>query len=385
MKKWLCGCAIVLLLAFTSCPPSDPDDGEKEYNTAYEYFQGKNLRAGWNIGNSLDAPNETQWGNPRISQTLLNGVKKAGFDVVRIPITWTTKIGAAPDYTINGAYLERVAEVAGYAKNAGLVAIINMHHDGSSNGTSDSWLSIRKALADENDYAEITAKYKSVWQQIAARFKDHGDYLIFEAFNELHDGGWFWETRNVPKEQYDVINEWNQVFTDTVRGAGGNNAKRFLVIPGYCTGPEALLSNNFDLPVDTATGKQIVSFHYYRPDGFALNGNSATWGSTSEKTAISTLFGRIKEVFIDYEIPVIIGETGPVKNKADTDAARQARIDYASYMFGNAAANGLVPIYWDNGNFGTSGEVFGLINRTTGQPQNAECAAVIEAMIEAVK
>jgi endoglucanase len=381
MKKVIIGLAIVFLL-FAGCPATL--DEEKVYDTAYDYFQGKNLRVGWNLGNSLDAPNETQWGNPKISQTLLNGVKKAGFDVVRIPITWNTKIGAAPEYKINETYLNRVVEVVGYARKAGLVAIINMHHDGSSNGQNDSWLSIRKSL-DPVDYAAITEKYTSVWRQIATRFKDEGDYLIFEAFNELHDGGWFWETRNVPDEQYVVLNKWTQAFTDTVRETGGNNETRFLVIPGYCTGPEALLTNKFKLPDDPAEYKQIVSFHYYRPDGFALNGTNATWGSPQEKTAIDNLFRQISEVYISNGIPVIIGETGPVKNKTDSDAARAARVAYAEYMFYSARANGLVPIYWDNGKFAFDGDSFGIFDRATGAPKDVESAAVIAAMISATR
>jgi len=360
--------------------------------TAQAYFTAKNLSAGWNLGNSLDAhrngmAGETEWGNPAINQALLNGVKAAGFNLLRLPVTWMGHIGSAPDYHVAEARLARVAEVVDMAHNAGLVVIINLHHDGATANTTTEagWLSINKALASASGKTAITVKFMRLWKQIATYFKNYGDYLIFEGFNELHDGQWFWETRNVPKAQYDLINEWNQIFVNTVRATGGNNAERFLVIQGYCTGAEALLNGNFELPTDSASGKQILSFHYYRPDNFALNGTAATWGTVNEKAAIDTLFARFKAPFINYGIPVIIGETGPVKNGANTDAARQARAAYASYMFGKAKENGLVPVYWDNGNFGTSGEVFGLINRTTGQPNNAESTAVIGAMINAVR
>jgi len=367
------------------------DSQKPEFDgSAQEFFQENDLSAGWNLGNSLDAHqngvgNETGWGNPAINQNLLNGVKAAGFNLLRLPITWMGHIGKAPDYTIAPARLARVAQVVDMAHTAGLVVIINLHHDGATANTTTEagWLSINKALA--GDKAAITAKFTRVWEQIASHFKDYGDYLIFEGFNELHDGQWFWESRNVPKNQYELVNEWNQIFTDTVRATGGNNAKRFLLINGYCTGAEALLNSNFKLPTDSASGKQIVSFHYYRPDDFALNGKVAAWGTSSEKSAIDNLFGKIKSVYVNKNIPVIIGETGPVRNGTNTDAARQARVAYAAYMFGKAKENGLVPVYWDNGNFGSSGERFGLIKRSNGQPNDAESTSVIQAMINAVR
>jgi len=386
------------LLLFLAACPSEPDGSGLPVDPfALEYFKENNLAVGWNLGNSLDTHQngvggETEWHNPAINQQLLAGVKAQGFNLLRLPITWMGHIGDAPSYTIAPARLNRVAEVVDMAHNAGLVVIINLHHDGNTKSTTNEpgWLSIKKSLASPTDKAAITAKFRRVWEQIATRFKDdaYGEWLIFEGFNELHDGNWFWESRSVPKNQYDLVNEWNQVFTDAVRGAGGRNAERLLVIPGYCTGAEALLNSNFKLPSDSSPGRQIVSFHYYRPDNFALNGTVATWGTSSEKSTIDTLFGNMKTAFIDRNIPVIIGETGPVRNKANTDQARQNRGAYASYLFGSAKRNDLVPICWDNGNFSTSGnpnDGFGLFNRTTGQPNDAESTAVINAMINAVK
>jgi len=388
------------LLIFAACPsaPAEtgPGSGPVADATAIDYFRDNKLTVGWNLGNSLDAHQngkggETNWGNPAINQALLNGVKAAGFNLLRLPVTWMGHIGDAPSYTIDPARLARVAEVVDMAHNAGLVVIINLHHDGAtqSKDSEAGWLSINKSLAKPADKAAITAKFTRVWEQIADQFKDYDNWLIFEGFNELHDGGWYWAQRNVPQNQYDLVNEWNQVFTNTVRKAGGKNANRFLVIPGYCTGPEALLNANFKLPTDSASGRQIVSFHYYRPDDFALNGKVATWGTSSEKSAIDSLFGRMKTAFIDKNIPVIIGETGPVKNNANTDQARQSRIAYAAYMFGKAKENGLVPVYWDNGVYSGGGEKFGLFNRNTGQPFGApattEYKDCIDAMINATK
>jgi len=386
----------ILSLLFVSCPSSAGDEGIGEVfpGSALEYFLENDIDVGWNLGNSLDAPAETgngSWRGVAISQALLNGVKAQGFKLVRIPVTWKNHIGAAPDYTITTARLTRVKEVVDMAHNAGLTAIINLHHDGSTDTpTSESgWLSMNKALANSADKTAITEKFTKVWEQIANQFKDYDDFLIFEGYNELHDGGWFWATRNdVTKAQYDIVNEWAQIFVDTVRATGGKNSTRFLLINSFCTGAEALLNANFKLPTDTAQNKLIVGFHYYRPDPFALKGTSATWGTSGNKSEIDTLFAKFKAPFIDKSIPVLIGETGPVKNIAETDAARKARVDYASYMFGSAKTKGLIPVYWDNGSTNTDGDPnngFGLINSTTGQPIDAHSAAVINAMVNAGK
>ena len=69
-------------------------------------------------------------GNYPLTQELFNKIKAAGIKTVRLPVTWIGHIGAAPDYKIDDR-LERVAEIVGYAENAGLNIIVNIHHDGS--------------------------------------------------------------------------------------------------------------------------------------------------------------------------------------------------------------------------------------------------------------
>jgi len=419
MKKCLPLILIIFSLLFISCPSDTEPDQELNYNSddytsytpqtpdaennshqkepmtekaALAYFRDEELLVGWNLGNTLDSHSggvggETIWGVPAVNQAIMDGVKAAGFNIIRVPITWMGHIGSAPDYHIAEARLKRVAEVVDMAHTAGLKVIINLHHDGSTpNATSEQgWLSINKSLSNPADKDAITTKFARVWIQIGKYFRNYGDWLIFEAFNELHDGRWFWSNREVPREQYELVNEWAQIFTDVVRATGGNNDKRYLVIPSYCTGMEALLTSQFVLPKDSVENKLIVSFHYYRPDGFALNGGSTTWDTSGSRNEITSKFSQLKVKFIDKNIPVIIGETGPVRNK---DAAGDAnRITYITFLFGQAKNNGLVPFYWDNAKFDRGGDGFGLFNRTTGLPSttSAEFNDCIEAMINAVK
>ena len=410
MKKFLIYLLLPVLLA-VSCPsspvaqqdfdlsytPQTPDT-ENNYppetmseKTAFAYFRDEKILVGWNVGNTLDShisgrANETGWGNPRINQEIFDGVKKAGFDIVRIPVTWMGYIGPAPDHHIDEKYLARVAEVAQMARKAGLKAIINLHHDGAHDG---GWLSVKKAVASKAGYNEVTHKFTRVWKQIATYFKNYGDWLIFESMNEIHDGNWGWGSDTVQSPQYDILNDWNRFFTEIVRGTGANNATRYVVLPAYCTVPKHTLASYFWLPPDSAPNRQIVTFHYYDPYEFGIASTRWEWGSEADKNRVVNEFAPFKPKYIDKNIPVIIGECGAVKqiiaDKDKEEKARQNRLDYLSWVFGKAKEYGLVPIYWDNGATSGNGEKFGLFNRTNGQPISPESEACIKAMINAVK
>ena len=402
----------------SSCPSEAAGPGAVADPAALNYFKDNKLAAGWNLGNSLDSHSngvggETGWGNPAVNQAIMNGVKKAGFNLIRIPVTWMGHIGAAPDYTIAPARLARVAEAVDMAHNAGLVVIINLHHDGASESAEKEagWLSVKKSSASAADRAAITAQFARVWAQIADHFKNYDEWLMFESMNEIHDGGWAWSGafRSNPQAQFAILNEWNQIFSDTVRAAGGKNDKRFLVIPSYCTVPEATypggklngqsitIGDLFELPDDSVPGRQVVTFHYYRPDNVGLGSTTSArfdWGNASDKNAVDSAFKPFKAAYIDRNIPVIIGECGATRqvytDTAKLAQARASRLAYLSHVFGTAKKYGLVPVYWDNGSFGNrTSETFGLFDRATGQPYNfpatTEFKECIEAMINAVR
>jgi endoglucanase len=381
---------------------------DNSVNTALQYFKNEKINIGWNMGNSLDAvssrmASETAWGNPLATQALFNGVKSLGYDIVRIPITWTGHIGAAPDYTLSQTRLRRVKTVVDYAHNAGLKVIINIHHDDSP--SNNGWLMIGDAAKGGNAKSQITERYGKLWTQVAEQFKDYGEWLIFESMNEPQDGGWGWSDsfKSNPRTQMNILNEWNQLFTDNVRNTGGNNAVRFLMYPSYASNPEAILPDGqyeggaggvggmFKLPKDSAgTGKQIVTFHYYEPFNFAHNGEVPGWeGINGGRINANNLFARFKRAFIDKNIPVVIGEMGPIRYKysnENTAAAKANRITWVNYVFGKAKEYGLVPIHWDNGVYraANAGDQFGIINRSTGQPNSDESRDLIEAMMKAV-
>ena len=348
------------------------------------------LGIGWNMGNHFDAHNngvsgETFWGNPKATQATFTKVKAAGFNTVRIPVTWLGHIGDAPEYKIEEAWLDRVAEVVGYAEAAGLNAIVNMHHDGAD---SKNWLDIKTAATDPAVHQQILEQVSAMWGQIADRFKDKGDFLIFEAFNEIHDGGWGWgANRNDGGKQYRCLNEWNQAFVDAVRASGGGNADRILGIPAYCTNVDISLES-FEMPDDPAKDRLMMAVHCYDPYDYTLPANKSEWGHTadaSKKVAgdnegdLKKVFEKIYVNYIAKGIPVYMGEFGCVNRATAREQAFQQY--YLKYYAKLAQTYGVPSIIWDNGAKGAGNEKHAFIDHGTGEYCSPEAKAAIQALI----
>ncbi len=348
------------------------------------------LGIGWNLGNHFDAYNngvsgETAWGNPKATQATMNKVKAAGFSTVRIPVTWMGHIGAAPDYKIDEKWLNRVAEVVGYAEAAGLNAIVNMHHDGAD---SKNWLDIKTAAKDPAVHQQILDQVSAMWRQIADKFNDKGDFLIFEAFNEIHDGGWGWgENRNDGGKQYQCLNEWNQAFVDAVRASGGENANRILGIPAYCTNVDIAVQT-FKMPEDVVEGRLIMAVHCYDPYDYTLPATKSEWGHTADESKkvpgdneadLKRVFEKIYNNFIKKGIPVYMGEFGCVNRATAREQAFQQY--YLKYYAKLAKTYGVPSIIWDNGAKGAGNERHAFIDHGTGEYCSSEAKAAIQALI----
>ncbi len=348
------------------------------------------MGVGWNLGNQLDSHNngvaiETGWGNGACTQATMDAVRAAGFRTVRIPVTWLGKVGAAPDYTIDVDWLNRVAEVVGYAENAGLNAIINIHHDGAD---SKYWLNIKEAATNSTTNAAIEAQLKAMWTQIANKFADKGNFLIFELMNEIHDGGWGWgANRSDGGAQYKTLNGWLQVCVDAIRATGGKNSTRWIGVPGYVMNPD-LTINNLVLPTDAAN-HLLVTVHFYDPNEYTLTAKYSEWGhnatsgkaeSWGDESNVRSIFSKLKTKFIDNGVAVYIGEIGCVhRSTAREEAFRKY---YLEYVCKAARVYGLPVIFWDNGGTGSGNEQSGLINHSTGAYIN-NGKEVVDVMVNA--
>ena len=323
------------------------------------------MGAGWNLGNQLEAssggtPSETAWGNPAVTQALLQKVKAAGFKTIRIPVSYLNYIGSAPNYTINTTWLNRVKTVVDYAYNEGLYVIINIHGDGY-NSVAGSWL-----LVNSSDQTTVKAKYQKVWGQIANKFVNYDEHVIFESMNEEFDG-----TYGTPNTTYySNLNAYNQIFVDTVRQTGGNNAARWLLIPGWNTNIDYTVGNyGFTLPSDTYRSSTIpssekrimISVHYYSPWDFAgeESGNITQWGATATNSSKKSTWGQedyldsqlksTYDKFVTQGYPVVIGEFGSIDKTAFDSTNNTYRAAFAKAVSTAARKYSSVPVYWDNG------------------------------------
>lgn len=349
------------------------------------------LGIGWNLGNHFDAYNngvsgETAWGNQKATQATFDKVKAAGFNSVRIPVTWLGQIGGAPSYKILPSWLDRVAEVVGYAEKAGLYAIVNIHHDGAD---SKYWLNIKDAAKNPDVQKRTLEQIEAVWKQIAEKFKDKGDFLVFEGFNEIHDGGWGWgENRTDGGKQYKCMNEWNQAFVDAVRATGGNNASRFLGVPAYCTNVDIAITS-FVMPEDSAEDRLMLAVHCYDPYLYTLEAQYSEWGHTadaSKKVAgnnendLKSVFVKIHDSFISKGIPVYMGEFGCVNRATEREQAFQQY--YLRYYAKLAKTYGVPSMIWDNGASGAGRERHAFIDHGTGEFCSDEAEAAIRALVD---
>lgn len=326
------------------------------------------MKVGWNLGNSLDATggydvsSETAWSNVKTTKKLITEVKKAGFNTIRIPVTWGSHLDK--DGTINKAWLDRVQEVVDYAYDNGMYIILNVHHDNKT------------FPLDAASEKETTKKYKILWKQIAERFKDYDEKLIFEGRNEPRTEGSANEWNGGTKAERDVLNRMYKVFVSTVRESGGNNKTRFLMIAPYAatsTSYQAMAA--LEIPDDD---RVIVSVHAYSPYNLALNGDMAhkTFDEAG-KREIDYVFDNVNKVFISKGIPVIMGECG-VTDKGNT----KERIKALQYFLKAAKKYDIPCCIWDNGATGEGGEKYGLINRTTCEWYYPE---MMKAIMDAVK
>ena len=363
MKKFRKAVGLLMALCFvmTGCGSSEGEaDGMKEPKTMEEITATEvvaEMKIGWNLGNTMDSTNgtllktmpaenwETAWGNPVTSKELIDAVVAEGFNVIRIPVTWNDHILVSGNWQIEEGWMDRVQEIVDYAYDNGVYVILNAHHE--------SWY---EPYYENQEHSEKVLS--AVWSQIAERFQDYDEHLIFEGMNEPRKKGTDVEWNGGDQEGWDVINAYNEVFVKTIRESGGNNPHRILMIPSYAANCWAAIEH-LEVPDDD---KIIVSVHAYEPYDFALNVQGrTTWDQDTEN--IDTIMKNLDELFVSKGIPVIIGEFGAIRK--DVPGNEEDRAAWAEYYVSEAAKIGIPCIWWDNGAFEGSGELLGLIDRET--------------------
>ena len=325
----------------------------------------KSIGVGWNLGNTFDAIKgdwnrkademtvETSWVGIKTTEDMIEAIQNAGFTAIRVPVSWHDHVDE--NNQISEKWLNRVQEVVDWIYNRGMHVILNIHHD------EDQFL-------PTPEHKEASARYvEAIWTQLAERFRDYDDRLIMEAMNEPrmvgHANEWWFDANNADcVNAAGVLNELNQLFVDTVRASGGNNATRYLMVPGYDAAPGSGLNDFFVLPKDTAENKIIVSVHAYTPYSFALEmPGTDSFGTQSQKQEIVSFMNGLYDKYIKNGIPVVIGEFGAMV-KGDN---LQSRVDWTAFYAATAGARNLPVFWWDNNVFSGNGQRFGLLDRKT--------------------
>ena len=284
---------------------------------------------------------EKGWGSPEITPEIIKGYADAGFGVLRVPVAWSNMMDL-DTFEISQEYIDRVKEVVGWAVDDDMYVIMNIHWD------SGWWEGFPTAKE------RCMTRYTRIWEQLCENFGDFGDKLMFESLNE--EGGWeslwnrYGSDTTGKADSYALLNEINQKFVDIVRGSGGNNAERHLLIAGYCTDVDLTCDELFKMPDDPA-GRCAVSVHYYTPSTFCILDSDASWGkaktawgSPRDYKELEQNMDKLKTHFTDNGVPVIIGEYGAVATKNKT--AEQVRA-YNIAVCKAACERGLCPVLWD--------------------------------------
>ena len=338
-----------------------------DHGPAGAFFAG--MGPGWNLGNALDATSprllegpgtpesyETAWHNPPSTPALIRTVKAAGFGTIRVPVTWMNHIGPGPDYAVEPAWMDRVREVVDMVLAEGLSCILNVHHDTGEHG----WLhACDRCVAEDSD------RFAALWRQIAARFRDCGEKLAFEGFNEVLDEHNHWvypRTRSAAE----AINHFNQLFVDTVRASGGPNATRALIVTPYGAANMRAALEDLALPRDSAADALLVQVHYYSPISYCFdekNGeNTQTrWRENGGQEALTEALDGVRALLTGRGVPVLMAEFAASHKGNEAD-----RAEWARFVVERCAESGVNCVWWDNGGRSKSPEDYrtmGLLDR----------------------
>lgn len=338
-----------------------------------------NMRVGWNLGNTLDSNSgdlnnmwiemwsqrrpydyETAWGQPETKPELFKLFKDAGFNAIRVPVTWYPHMEAKFDSEltwdpvkdpigtkIQEDWMKRVHEIVDYVISQGMYCILNIHHDTGAANTC--WI-----VAGENEYAAQKERFEAVWTQIAEEFKDYDDHLLFEGYNEMLDSysSWCFASFGTPAKYdaavatsaYNAVNSYAQSFVNAVRATGGNNATRNLIVSTYgaCSGDGTWSSHLQDplkqmqLPKDDVDGHIIFEVHSYPyiADGVA-----------NAKKSVTAMMSAVKTHLASKGAPVIIGEWG-TSDGNDYNTRRADVLAFARDFVEQAKSNGFCTFYW---------------------------------------
>lgn len=281
------------------------------------FAQNRHLGRGVNIIGYDDALWQART-QARMQDRHFKLIKQAGFNHVRINLHPFKHMGDAPDYPISPTWLRILDWAVAQALENDLVIILDMH----------------QFNAMGKDPEGLKLKYLAVWQQLAVRYKDCPDTVMFELLNEPNGA--------LTSEM------WNQLLTEPYDIIRRSNPDRTLIIgPAFWNGIDHI--EELALPVEDRN--IIVTVHYYHPMPFTHQGASwsshrdkigVQWlGTPDEKQAIVRDLDKVRIWAEQQNRPIFLGEFGAY-DKADM----ASRVRYTNFVARQAEKLGWSWSYW---------------------------------------
>lgn len=398
MKKTLLAISLLCMVFASGCKKDTivfnkkiavTDTGSVTFNGVSAMQTVKDMKTGWNLGNTMDAiassslTSENSWGQPKTTKAMIDNLAASGIKTIRIPTSWNNHI-IDEKYTIDPLWMARVKEIVDWAIAADMYVILNAHHD---NWDRPSAMPACKGYYPNPENLDESLRYlTNVWSQIALAFNNgYDEHLIFETMNEPRlrgtDTEW-WNDKNSQAyfDAADSLNKENQAVVDTIRKSGGNNQKRYIMVPGLRAAIDSVIAPEFKLPEDDEPGKLIISVHMYDPYDFAMNGEGTTKFTKQHKSSLVLSFKSLNTYFILKGVPVVIGEYGATNKNNLED-----RVEWFNYFIKNSRKYGMAACLWDNGQYkgsNSEGERFGFYNRIEGKWYFPEIREAILSALE---
>ena len=278
-------------------------------------FEAARQMRGINIGNTLDAPEgETSWGQPLIQEYYFDDYKDAGFTAVRVCVTWQKHMLTTSPYTVDSVFMNRVEQVCDWGLKRGLFIIVNSMHDG---------------FVKDNYNSDNKKRFDSLWSQIAYRFQDKSDHLLFEILNESN-----------PIGQNNAV-DLNARICKLIRNTGGNNKTRIIIYAGEGCSVDQLVDAT-PPPLSDHT-YLIGNFHLYVPWGF-VSDNNASWGSAGDWSTLYDIFGKVNNYAKSNNVAVMMNEFG-----CGPGHEWNSRMDFYECHVQNCLNYGFGFFAWDDG------------------------------------
>ncbi|MGA2172807.1 MAG: glycoside hydrolase family 5 protein [Sedimentisphaerales bacterium] len=281
----------------------------------------KMLGRGVNIGGALDGPTATEgeWG-VTLREEYFQIIKDAGFNSVRLAIRWNARAAKEPPYTIDPNFFKRIDWAINNCLSRNIPVVLTTHH-------------YDELYSDPNGQKD---RFVAIWKQIAERYKDYPNILIFDPLMEA-----------LGKLDAD---KWNSLLKETIVTVRRSNPNRTIVI---CPAGLLCIDNLHLLELPKDDRNIIVSIFYYLPNEFTVQGanwveGSEKWlgtkwtGSEDEKQRIAKAFDIAADWAKKNKRPIYLNEFGTYE-KADMES----RVRWTKCVAETAAARGFSLSYWE--------------------------------------